>query len=221
LYVWIAHVLGWGLPALFLAISLPVTGVSFRVGGACIPNPKDAFATWFGWLIAFGVLGALIQFGTTGFCLAIYMKSWFRQDTQSFSTTTGTSATTAGSAGVTGNGKQSARKAAKRLAWRRVRKVLLMQWRSIALSVLVIFVTIYFGVIYARQVTTAKMSSRPEHSDQIYRWTVCLIESLGDKEKCMPLAAALSVPEGTVIASFFLISVSTICGCVWWCIQKR
>src|ERR1700761_3021453 len=91
IFIWLAHAFGWGLPAVFLAISLPVTGVSYRLGGTCIPNPRAAFVTvrlptahlrsalngkqWFGWLIAFGCLAALIQFATTGFCLLVYARS--------------------------------------------------------------------------------------------------------------------------------------------------
>ena len=38
-YMWLAHALGWGLPALFFAISLLVTGVSYQLDGTCMPNP--------------------------------------------------------------------------------------------------------------------------------------------------------------------------------------
>lgn len=211
-YIWLAHIIGWGLPALFLSISLPVTGVSFRVGGACIPNPKGAFVTWFGWLIAFGCLGAIIQLSTTGFCLAVYVKSIFKHERDmSLSTTTGASATseTAAIGPKDGGGKAlPANKLKKRLAWRRVHKVLLLQWRSILLSLFVIVETIYFGTVYAAQVENAKQTAKPEHSIDVYRWTVCLIQNQGDKEKCIPLARALSVPEDTVVASFFMVSVS-------------
>ena len=43
-YTYIAHGLGWGLPLLFLTITLSVTGVSYRMGGTCIPNPHGVGA---------------------------------------------------------------------------------------------------------------------------------------------------------------------------------
>lgn len=49
----VTQLIGWGLPGLFLAICIPITGVSYRIGSTCLPNQKDAFVTWFGWLIAF------------------------------------------------------------------------------------------------------------------------------------------------------------------------
>ena len=66
--------IGWGLPGLFLALCIPITGVSYRIGPTCIPNQKKAFATWFGWLIAFACIAALGQFTTTIFCLWLYLK---------------------------------------------------------------------------------------------------------------------------------------------------
>lgn len=41
MYMYIAHAIGWGLPLIFLAISLSITGVSYRLGGTCIPNPNN------------------------------------------------------------------------------------------------------------------------------------------------------------------------------------
>ncbi|KAK5169504.1 uncharacterized protein LTR77_005480 [Saxophila tyrrhenica] len=210
-FLWIAHLLGWGLPVIFLAISLPITGVSFRVGGTCLPNPNGAFVTWFGWLITFAAAGAIIQFATTGFCLAIYLKSFFKQDPQSFSSTTGASMASgpsaAGNANGNGQTKHSARKMAKRLAWRRVRKVMQMQWRSIALSLFVILQTCYFGSIYVAQVQNSKANAKPEHSEQVFQWISCLVQSGGDKDRCIYLAKSLSLPEASVITNFFLVSI--------------
>lgn len=210
-YVWVAHALGWGLPALFLAISLSVTGVSYRIGPTCIPNPHGAFVTWFGWLIAFAVLGFLIQFSTTGFCLAVYVRSFFHHDSASQINTTGTSSTSPDRNAVSGGDKTPQRALARRLAWRRVHKVLMLQWRSIVLSLFVIVETIYFGTVYAAQVQSSKEDAKPEHSEEIYKWTVCLITTGGDKEKCLALSEGLSLPESTAVASFFMVSVSLSC----------
>jgi hypothetical protein len=188
------------------------------LGGTCIPNPDGAFVTWFGWLIAFACLSAVIQFTTTGFCLAVYMRSFFRHDSANFSTTTG------GSAGstkpvtpvrsnlnidptLTSDTKGPPKHLAKRLAWRRVKKVLLLQWRSIVLSLFVIVETIYFGVIYVMQVRTSHQAAQPEHTEQIYKWTECLVLSQGDQAACLHLAKGLSLPEATAVASFFMVSV--------------
>jgi hypothetical protein len=202
LYVWLAHIFGWGIPLLFLAISLPTTGVSFRVGGTCLPNPRGAFVTWFGWLLAFACLSFIIQFSTTGFCLAVYLRSFFRHESQSLSTGTTGSSNPSSEKGV--------RKIGKRLAWRRVQKVLILQWRSIVLSLFVIIESIYFGTVYAAQVATAKESGKAVHTEQIYNWTMCLIRTGGEKNECLDLAKGLSLPEDTAVASFFMVSVSVL-----------
>ena len=40
-YMYLAHAMGWGLPLVFLTLSLSITGVSYRMGGTCIPNPDN------------------------------------------------------------------------------------------------------------------------------------------------------------------------------------
>ena len=209
--MWIAHALGWGLPALFLAISLPITGLSYRLGTTCIPNPKAAFITWFGWLIAFACLAAALQFVTTGFCLVVYIKNLIAHHNNSpaNSDTSGS-----GSSGAAITSPDPSRPVApsvrlgKRLAWRRVRKVMLLQWRSIVLSLLVIVEIVYFGSVYAAQQKEAKADEQPKHTAQTEAWGLCLIESGGNKKQCLPQAQALSLGENWVIASLFMSAVS-------------
>lgn len=77
LYLWIAQVVGWGLPALFLAISLPITGVSYRLGTTCFSNTQSAYVTWFGWLLVFADLAVGLQLVTTSFCLWLFARHYF------------------------------------------------------------------------------------------------------------------------------------------------
>ena len=202
--MWIAHTLGWGLPALFLAISLPVTGVSYRLGLTCLPNPHGAFVTWFGWLIAFAGLAALIQFITTGFCLAVFLRSYFVQSTPS----------TIDDSGSSGRLDPTVEKPpaslGRRFAWGRVKKVMLLQWRSLLLSVLVTIEVIYFGVVCVAQTKTQQQSDAPERVNQNKDWTACLVLSGGDKNQCMHLAKPLRLPEGAVVGTQFMSAVSAL-----------
>ena len=206
LYFWLAQAFGWGLPALFLAISLPITGVSYRLGGNCLPNPHGAFVTWFGWLLAFACLAAVIQFITTGFCLFIYARNLLGYSTPGSS---GIAASTGSSTPAVASTDSKAGDIGKRLAWRRVSKVMLMQWRSIVLSLLVILESVYFGTVYAAQVNSAKEAAKPEHTAQTEAWSLCLILNGGDKNQCLPLAQQLRLEESVVIASLFMASVRT------------
>ena len=202
-YMWVAQAIGWGLPAVFLAISLPITGVSYRLGSTCIPNPSHEFVTWFGWLITFACLAAVIQFTTTGFCFVVYMKSVFGHRNSNSGVSSGTSTSGSSTAPVTASSTSpSTPRLGKRLAWRRVRKVLLLQWRSIVLSLLVIVEIVYFGSVYVSQQRKAEEDAQPDHIAQVDAWSICLIASGGDKNQCLLQLSSLSLDEGLVIAKF-------------------
>ncbi|KAI7281749.1 hypothetical protein KC345_g3959 [Hortaea werneckii] len=176
-YVWASHLIGWGVPGIFLAISLPVTGVSYRLGTTCIPNQHYSFVTWFGWLIAFACLAALLQFGTTSFCLFLYARHFWQNGSRE------TEAYDVSTAGLAAEGqRRPSIRLGKRLAWRRVQKVLFLQWRSIVLSIFVIIETVFFGAVFL----------------------VCLIVNEGDKDACLPYTRSLGLGERTVIASFYM-----------------
>ena len=171
-------------------------------------NLLQAFATWFGWLIAFGCLAAVIQFITTGFCVGVYARQLMKRGDGQTSTS-GTSASgTSGS--PTKQAAPSSQFGGKRLAWRRVHKVLIMQWRSIVLSVMVIIECLYFGTVYVAQTRAAEEAAKPQHVPEIEAWSLCLITSGGDRNKCLYLAAPLGIGENTVVASLFIASVSPL-----------
>lgn len=201
--IWFAQTFGWGIPALFLTISLSVTGVSYRLGSICIPNPKGAIATWFGWLIGFACAVALIQFATSCFCLFVYTRNLLMHEGQGTSVSGG-SGSASRSSGTPSIGK--------RLAWRRVRKVMLLQWRSIVLSVLVIVQGAYFGTIYVALTRVQADDQAEGRTEEAERWSTCIVLNGGDKEKCLQHSHALGMSESVVVASLFMASVGRSLG---------
>lgn len=206
-YPIVSHIIGWGLPALFLSISLPITGVSFQVGPLCLPKKHLTFITWFGWYLAFSSLAALIQISTTIFCIAVYLASL--RDTQARQ-----SLTTSSSAGEVDPRSAPSPTIvsgmyASRPAWKQVKKVLVLQWRSILLSLLVVVEAIYFGVIYVMLSNTAQQQlSEAGGSPAILAWGSCLVTNNGDKNACLGLAADLGLKQGSAVASFVMLAVS-------------
>ncbi|KAK5125751.1 hypothetical protein LTR85_012026 [Meristemomyces frigidus] len=199
-YLWLAHAIGWGLPALFLAISLPITGVSYRLGSACVPNQQNAFVTWFGWLIAFGCLAALIQFGTTTFCLWLYARHFWQSESGG--------STDMSRAGLTAGGqRRPSIRLGRGLAWLRVKKVMELQWRSVLLSLLVIVETVYFGTVYVAATKAVQADEMPTKSVQVGQWAACLVLSGGKKDECLGYAKVLGLSEELVIASLFMSAV--------------
>ncbi|KAK0288862.1 hypothetical protein LTR35_003261 [Friedmanniomyces endolithicus] len=217
---WLAQTLGWGLPALFLAISLPITGVSYQVGTTCFPNQRSAFLTWFGWLLAFACLAALLQFVTTGFCLWLYLRHFLHlsngssgesADSSSRPETALVPLNTSSPPQNPSIPPASHRAAAtstpylsKRLAYHRVRSLLLLQWRSIALSLFVILSTIYFGVVFAATTRAVQADSTPSKTAAIEIWAACLVVNHGAKGECLQYARGFVLGEGVVLATFYM-----------------
>ncbi|KAK4570232.1 hypothetical protein LTR86_002312 [Recurvomyces mirabilis] len=207
-FFWVAQALGWGVPVLFLAISLPVTGMSYQLGTTCFPNEHDAFITWFGWLLAFGCLAALLQFITTGFCLGLYIRHFFVVESSSSHSRDNSESAASALSGLQPGTKQRPRRASvhldRKLAWKRVRKVLLVQWRSILMSLLVTVEIVYFGVVFVAETRAARADDNPAQLGKVEAWAACLVLTKGDKEYCLPYTEGLSLSEGVVIASLFM-----------------
>ncbi|KAK5133434.1 hypothetical protein LTR08_007773 [Meristemomyces frigidus] len=212
-FVWISHAIGWSISALFLAISLPITGVSYRLGSTCLPNQQNAFATWFGWLIAFGCLAALFQAGTTGYCIWLYARHFWQSERSGGSVDMT-------KAGLSGEGqRRPSVRLGKGMAWRRVKKVMMLQWRSILLSILVIVETVYFGEVYVAASAAVEADKQSRKSVQVSEWSTCLVLSGGKKDACLKYAKMLGLGEEFVVASLFmsaLIGIFTFALMVRW-----
>lgn len=218
IFKWISIVLGAGLPALFLAIEMPITGVAYRLGNVCIPNSNKAFQTWFAWLLVFGTLGSLIQVATILFCVWKYALSALLGGRGGGPTTTNMSVTSTHTGTGTGTSETTPAKVntkspvsarrRTRVEWRRVQKVLALQWRSMLLAFILVNETIYFGIVFVQQTGAAEALSHGSLSSEDLAWSECLITTGGNKAACLPLSNGLGLSEPRVIATLLLASVS-------------
>ncbi|KXS97411.1 hypothetical protein AC579_7512 [Pseudocercospora musae] len=205
-----AHALGWGIPAIFLAVELTVTGVSYRIGGSCLPNQEKAFATWFGWLIAFGGVGALVQFVTTGFCVGVYLKEVMNPKSQTRTTTRAASSAARSAVNAEENVEPNMTsyfvdpQDQKKLAWSRVRKILRAQWRSMVLCTVLVILLIYYGVVFVQQTSSAFTDVSPAQAQKLQAWAICIVINRGDKRNCGPAAKALGLSEGAIVATYYM-----------------
>ena len=211
-FFWVAQAVGWGLPLLFLTLTLPITGVSYRLGPSCVPNQKNSFLTWFGWLIAFGCIAALLTTSTTIFCLWVYLKDIGEHSRRGKGHST-TEQSRTGDESVAPNMESGweSRNSTRRLAWTRVKKVLLMQWRSMLLSTLVIVMVMYYGTVFVKQTNTSLDAESPAKREGLTNWAICMVLNSGDKSKCDALSKILGLDEDAVIAAWFIAGVSRIC----------
>ena len=193
-FMWGAMATGWGIPAIALTVALVFSGVSFRFGDTCHVNHKNSLADFWIPLLVFAAITVIVQFATFGYCIKVYLAS-LSDD----STTTNSSGLPSYTNSIRGT-------ITPRQAYRRVRRVIELQWRGIAIVLLIIADVVFFAVVFVFMDETE--TTKLKDPEQSLGWLSCLVENHGDKNKCLDFAASIVVNEATVMAVLFLLSVS-------------
>ncbi|KAI1493121.1 hypothetical protein F5X96DRAFT_677263 [Biscogniauxia mediterranea] len=192
-YMWFSQTLGWGIPIIGLIILLVFSGVSFRFGATCHINHENSLADFWIPLLVFAGLTVIIQFATFGYCIKVYLASL-----------ADSSETTEGSGMPSYS--NSIRTMTPRQAYRRVRRVIQLQWRGIAIVLIIITDVIFFAVIFVfLDNTVEKIKEQPAIS---LPWAACLIAHQGDKNQCLDEANELVVSLPTVTAVLILLAMN-------------
>lgn len=193
-FMYAALTTGWGVPAIGLTVALVFSGVSFRFGDSCHINHKNSMATLWIPLLVFAGLTVIIQFTTFGYCIKVYLESLVDD-----STTTNTSGLGSYSNSMRGT-------VSPRQAYRRIRRVIELQWRGIAIVLLIIADVVFFAVVFVfMDDLQANVLKNPTKATA---WLECLIEARGNKNDCLGFASDLIVNEATVMSVLILLSVS-------------
>jgi hypothetical protein len=187
-------IFGWGIPVVALAIVLAVTGVSYRFGSVCHVNHKLALQDFWGPLLAFAAIGMVLQFITLGYCIHVYIKSLMDNN-----------ATTETSSNMQSySGSVTTRTA--RQTFRRVQRVVALQWRGAAIVLLIIGEVVFFSVVFVSMDNSFQLSE--ELIQKAEPWFRCLIEPGKTKDDCLPLVSSLAQSEGVVLAVLICLGVS-------------
>lgn len=189
-----AVVVGWAIPAIGLALALSLTGVSYRFGNVCHINHANGLQDFWGPLLAFSGAAVLLQFYTLGYCIKVYLKSL----TQDRVSSDNSSALPSYSGSV--------RTASARQAYHRVKKVIQLQWRGIAIVLLVIGDVIFFSVVFIRMDNGSQLNGA--HAVEALPWLECLVLSGGQKNACLSKAKNLVESESIVLAVLVMLGVS-------------
>lgn len=99
----------------------------------------------------------------------------------------------------------SVRNRSARAVYRRVRKVLWLQWRGITIVVFILVDVIFFSVVFI-YLNSAQTSSMDDLSKAL-PFIVCLMKNPADPKECHDIGQNLFVNEGTVIAVLMMLSV--------------
>lgn len=194
-----AQVAGWGVPILGLILALVFSGVSFRFGATCHINHQNSLADFWIPLLLFAGITVVVTFATFGYCIKVYLAALADNGASSEGSSLPTYT-------------QSIKTMSPRQAYRRVRRVIALQWRGIAIVLIIIADVIFFSVIFVFQDNVVQSVSDDPTIAQ--NWIVCLIEKKGDKNKCLDKATSLRISEATVTAVLLLLAV-----CVFPCRQ--
>jgi hypothetical protein len=185
---------GWGIPAIGLTVALSITGVSFRFGDVCHINHDQGLGAFWIPLLTFAAASVILQFATLVYCIQVYLKSLLDDKT-----TTDTSSALPSYSG-------SVRTYTARQAYRRIRRVIRLQWRGITIVFCVIINVVFFAVVFlAMDDTTAKSD---ENIRKAQPWLLCLVLEGGDKNKCLAKVDGLVTNEATILAILMLLALT-------------
>ncbi|KAL5356684.1 hypothetical protein BJX96DRAFT_124825 [Aspergillus floccosus] len=192
-FMWGSFICGWGIPALCLTLMLIYTGVSYRFGTVCHINIKNSTSDYWAPIMAFSVASLILHVATLGYCIHVYIRSLF----DSSDSTTNSS----GLPSYTG----SVRTMTARQAYRRIRRVLQLQWRGISLVLIIIGNVIFFAVVFIDM--NNQLALTPENMEKAIPWLACLMETNGDKNRCLHQADAIRPNKATLLAVLILLSL--------------
>lgn len=201
-FFWSSLIAGWGLPGLFLATMLPLTGTSYRFGDTCHINHTKALQDYWGPLLAFAAVSTILQFVTFGYCIKVYIKSLINDG----STNSITQASTGLPIHSSHSGSVQTVTAGK--AYRRVKKVIGLQWRGTAIVLIIMLNVVFLSIVFVQMDNT--VTSAMHNLNKAEPWLLCLVFNGGDKTPCLDKVkqAGLVANEGTVMAALVLLSVS-------------
>ncbi|PSS03636.1 hypothetical protein BD289DRAFT_358722 [Coniella lustricola] len=192
-FMWFSQATGWGIPAIGIVLALTLSGVSFRFGTTCHINHDNSLADLWIPLLVFAGLTIIIQFATFGYCIKVYLASLADNN-----------ATTEGS-GLPSY-TNSIRTMTPRQAYRRVRRVIQLQWRGIAIVLIIIADVIFFAIVFVFEDNTEEMiKNNPATAET---WISCLALSGGNKTACLSDAEEFVVNMPTIGAVLILLSIN-------------
>ncbi|KAJ5722025.1 hypothetical protein N7488_000060 [Penicillium malachiteum] len=192
-FMWGAFLFGFGIPAIGLAVMLKITGVSFRFGEICHINIYKGLHDYWIPLMVFASVALILQVSTMAYCIHVYLRSLFDKSASTGDNSSGIPSYTA-----------SVRTVSARHAWRRMQRVLRLQWRGVTLVMIILGNVIFFAVVFIELDT--EDSPTAANLKKVEPWFECLAAGY-DKKECVSLAAGMGPNEATVLAMVYLLAL--------------
>lgn len=204
-FFWSSILAGWGIPAIILAVSLSITGISYRFGGTCHINHDRALDDYWGPLLAFAAASVVLQFITFGYCIRVYLRALLND-----SSINSQSQASAGGLPSYNSRNGSIKTVTPGQAYRRVKKVIALQWRATVIVLIIIIDVIFLAVVFVQMDNT--VAAAMQDLTRAQPWLLCLVLNNGDKKACLDKvrAAHLVTKEATTMAVLFILSLNGI-----------
>ncbi|KAI6382970.1 hypothetical protein MCOR25_000475 [Pyricularia grisea] len=192
-FMWFAHVAGWGIPLAGIILTLVFSGVSFRFGSTCHVNHQNSLAVLWIPLLVFAGFTIAIQFGTFGYCVKVYLASL----ADNSSSTGGSGLPTAAN---------SIKSLSPRQTYRRVRRVVELQWRGILIVLIILADVVYFSIVFVFQDRTVEnIREEPETARD---FLTCLFLNPDNRSECFDEASKLVISEATAFSVLLLLGMN-------------
>ncbi|KKA29166.1 hypothetical protein TD95_003705 [Thielaviopsis punctulata] len=195
-FMWFAQATGWIIPIIIVSVALNFSGVSFRFGQTCHVNHDNSLADFWIPMLVFSGLTVFLQGATFVYCIKVYLESLADSST-----------TTEGS-GLPTYSNNTQMTISPRQAYRRVKRVIQLQWRGITIVLIILMDVIFFSVVFVFQDRT--MEAARLHPDKATEWITCIVEAGGDKSACTNKTSDLVVAQPTLVAVLMLLSINGV-----------
>lgn len=195
-----ANISAWTVTVALVTAVLAHAGVSFRFGAYCHVNHTGSIPTYWAWLLAFGGIALVLQLATFAYCIKVYLHAaLLRSDALSSSSHTNAAPKSGGAPSVLTSRSRSARAAA-----RRVRQVLQLQWRSLAIVALAIFNTAFVCVVFIVLDSRAERLAFSE-IENLVPWIICILLTR-DNEACLDRTGPIIIPQRITVATLSILA---------------
>ena len=184
-----------------MSITLPLTGTSYRFGSTCHINHPKALADFWGPLLAFAAISTILQFVTFGYCIKVYIRSLLEDGAAN-----STSNVSSGGLPSYNSRAGSVKTITAKQAYRRIRKVIAIQWRGTAIVMIIIVNVVFLAIIFVQMDNT--ITDALHHLEQAQPWLLCLVMNQGNKTACLGKVRETNLVTGEPIVMAVLILLS-------------
>ena len=190
--MWGSIIGGLGIPILGQTVMLIYTGVSYRFGSMCHINIDHSQQDYWIPLLALSAAALVLQLTTMAYCIYVYVKSLFDH-----TSTTNSSTLPSYSASI--------RTLTARQAYRRIRRVLKLQWRGVAVVLVIVGNVIFFAVVFVHLNDAVKPTEKTMAKAE--PWIACLTLTKGDRNRCEQFGNEIGPNAATLLAVLILLSL--------------